>query len=409
MSACRADFHVPAGPASLASAGQQVDGRSPMESCLHASRGMAPVRRATHVEQAVAAKLICPEIRNIPAAARRKGRALPLLLVVVVAPQAAFAQAQAGGGGDAAAARILFYDARQLMERGRFNEACPKLEESLRLDAGMGTRFNLADCNEHIGKLATAWAGFLEVAAESRATNQAERATLARKRAALLEPRLPKLVVEVTASGPALQVQRDGVLIGTAVFGTAIPVDAGTHRVVATAPGKQWETVVQTVESATAWVSIPRDLPARVGPVTVAATARDDGSTANAARTSIPRVIEHPGGTQRAVGWVVAGLGVIGLGVGAGFGLSSISKRDDSRDHCVVDRCDARGVGLRDDAIESGNIATVATIAGGAAVVGGVVLVLIAPKGTREQAGELRALPTVGQRDGGFTLQGKFP
>ncbi len=342
-----------------------------------------------------------------------KRRVLPIALALLV-PTAAFADppSPAKGGGDPAAAEVLFDDARQLMEKGKYNEACPKLEESMRLDTGVGTQFNLADCNEHIGKLASAWAGFLEVAAESKSTNQPEREKLARKRAAALEPRLPKLVVDVPAPVSGLEVKRDGILVGAAAFGTAIPIDAGAHRIVATAPGKQWETVVQAVESKTARIAVPRDLPARPGALAAATPIApiDGGITMTSAdtMTSIPPVIEHPGSTQRTLGWVVAGVGVLGLGVGAGFGLSSIGKRDDSRDHCVVDQCDADGVRMRDDAIRSGNIATIATIAGGAALVGGIVLVLTAPKGSRERTGRLQAIPTAAQNGGGFLLQGNF-
>ncbi len=342
-----------------------------------------------------------------------KRRVLPMALALL-SPTAAFADppSAARGGGDPAAAEVLFYDARQLMEKGKYNEACPKLEESMRLDTGVGTQFNLADCNEHIGKLASAWAGFLEVAAQSKSTNQPEREKLARKRAAALEPRLPKLVVDVPAPTPGLEVKRDGIVVGAAAFGTSIPIDAGTHRVVATAPGKQWETVVQAVEGKTARIAVPRDLPALPGALAAAAPiAPIDGGitmTSAEAMTAVPPVIEHPGSTQRTLGWIVAGVGVAGLGVGAGFGLSSIGKRDDSRDHCVVDQCDADGVRMRDDAIRSGNIATIATIAGGAAMVGGIVLVLTAPKGSRERNGKLRAIPTAAQNGGGFLLQGSF-
>jgi hypothetical protein len=339
------------------------------------------------------------------------------ILALVALPQLALAADPPKG--DPAAAQVLFYEARTLMQQNRFAEACPKLEESMRLDAGLGTQFNLADCNEHVGKLASAWAGFLEVAGGSKAANQADREKLARKRAQALEPRLPKLVVDVVGAPAGLDVKRDGIAVGSASWGTPIPVDPGSHKISATATGKgTWETTIATAEGKVAHVAIPHDLP----PAPIAAGApgaligpQPDGpvtvATATSAATDFPApVVEQNGSAQRTIGWVVAGVGVVGVGLGAGFGLSSIGKRNEARSHCVVDQCDADGVGLRDDAIRSGNIATIATIAGGAAVAGGLILVLTAPKTTesREHAGKLRAVPSVGLNGGGFTLQGNF-
>jgi len=317
------------------------------------------------------------------------------------------------GGSDPAAAQGLFYEARTLMGQNKFAEACPKLEESLRLDSGVGTAFNLADCNEHLGKITAAWAGFLDVAATSKNTNQPDREKLARKRAAALEPRLPKLVVEVSGAPPGLEVKRDGIVIGAAAWGTPIPVDPGSHKITATAPGKQtWETTVTSAESKTTKVVIPRDLPA--APVVAGAPVAPGAEAAPpanpVAQNFPPPVVESAGSTQRTIGWIVTGVGAVGIGLGAGFGLSSMSKRDESRTHCVVDACDAEGVSLRDDALSRGNIATIATIAGGAAVVGGLILVLTAPKGTEksERAGKIRAVPSASVGGGGFMLQGAF-
>jgi hypothetical protein len=353
---------------------------------------------------------------------RRAISALPLFAWLPIALAAAPALAadppksvpSAPSASDPAAAQSLFYDARKLMEQNKFAEACPKLEESLRLDPGLGTQFNLADCNEHLGKITTAWAGFLEVAAESKSSNQPDRERLARKRAAALEPRLPKLVVEVpgAAALPGLEVRRDGVAVGAAAWGTAIPVDPGAHRIVVTAPGKQaWNTSVTASEANTARVTVPRDLPA--APIAAAGPPAPNGAPPQPFdNTSFPQPIdESRGGTQRAVGWIVTGLGAVGASVGGGFGLSSLSKRNDSRSHCVADQCDSTGVGLRDDAMKAGNIATIATIAGGAAVAGGLILVLTAPKGTQSReraAGTIRAVPNVALGGGGFTLQGDF-
>src|SRR5690606_28101935 len=127
-----------------------------------------------------------------------------------------------------------------LMESGRSAEACPRFEESDRLEPGLGTRFHLAACYEAVGKSASAHALFLEVAAEAKQRDQEEREGVARQRAEALERRLSRLTIEVPfASSPELRVERDGLPIGTAQWGLAVPVDPGRHRVSASAPGRE--------------------------------------------------------------------------------------------------------------------------------------------------------------------------
>ena len=152
---------------------------------------------------------------------------------------------------DPAAARALFFEGRELLKAGRPGEACPKLEESLKLDYGIGTQYNLADCWEQIGRTASAWVAFLDVAAAARAAGQAEREQVARERAARLEPRLSRLKVEVQAAGPELEVTRDGLPLGRASWGSAMPVDPGVHVIAAREPDKKaWSERVQVREGA---------------------------------------------------------------------------------------------------------------------------------------------------------------
>jgi len=331
---------------------------------------------------------------------------------------ASTAGAEPTKSGDPAAAQALFYEARALMKDGKYAIACPKLEESLRLDYGIGTEFNLADCNEKIGKLSTAWSGFLSVAAAAKAHNQTQREKVARDRAKALEPRLPKLAIDVPSPAPpGLEVKRDGVVIGSASWGTPAPVDPGSHRITASAPGKlPWEGAVSAVEGKVVRISVPRELPNAASaelPTPAPVTQRDEAQRQDQV-TSFPEpIVEQRGSTQRTIGWIVGGLGIASLGVGAGFGIDSLQKRDRSNDHCVGDLCDAQGVALRDKAIQSGDISTIATVGGGAALLGGLVLVLTAPKGpSRKEAPpttSFRAVPQVATNGGGISFQGVLP
>jgi len=350
-----------------------------------------------------------------------KRRAVSVLVLLLAVP--GLAQAEPHGNEPAAAARSLFYGARALMQQGRYAEACPKFEESMRLDAGIGTQFNLADCNEHIGKTATAWAGFMDVATAAKASHQAERESVARKRAQALEARLPKLVIEASGAPAGTEVARDGVAVAPSSYGTEVPIDPGRHRVTATAPGRQsWETSLRAVEGTVARVTVPRDLPAiATSEVTVIApqpiasgavtTVTSAPSPASMPETSFPpMVVESSFSTRQVAGWVLMGVGAAGAGLGVGFGLTSIGDRNESRSHCSGDLCDAEGVRLRDDAIRHGNIATISVIGGAAAIAGGLILVLTAPRGveTPERAGRLRAVPNVAREGGGLLLEGAF-
>ncbi|MEO8798827.1 MAG: hypothetical protein ABI551_13145, partial [Polyangiaceae bacterium] len=161
---------------------------------------------------------------------------------------------------DTAAAQALFSDARKLMAKGDFTSACPKLEESQRLDPGMGTLFNLGDCYEHVGKTATAWAAFDEVAAAARAAGQSTREQDARTRAAKLLAVMPHLTVDASAvrGYTGLEIKRDGVVIGPPQWGSAIPIDPGDHTLAASAEGKQpWSGKVTVLPKQNQRAKIP--------------------------------------------------------------------------------------------------------------------------------------------------------
>src|SRR5262245_45677325 len=97
---------------------------------------------------------------------------------------------------DAAAAEALFREGRAAADAGNHEKACKKFAESNRLDPAPGTVFNLADCEEKLGHVATAWTLFREVTQKLPSSDERHRIAMAR--ATALEPRLPKLSIRVT-------------------------------------------------------------------------------------------------------------------------------------------------------------------------------------------------------------------
>lgn len=328
----------------------------------------------------------------------RLGALSLIFAVTAAAPRSArgaeaAATEAAPSSAQAAAAEKLFYEGRQLMDQKKYAEACPKLEQSLKLDDGIGTRFNLANCNEQRGLLASAYNGFTEVAAQAKAVGQTEREQIARKRASALESKVPKLVIDVDpVHDPSLEIRRDDVAVPAASWGAPQPVDAGSHTVRAAANGRTpWETTVTLEVGKTTHVAVPREMTAAIAivpPAPAPSTGAAPLTPLDEPTTTPPLpledfpapVVEGRGKTQRTIGYVIGGAGLVSLGVGGVFGLRSLGKKNDSNDHCSGNDCDADGVSLRRDAIDAGNVATATSIAGATALVTGLVLVLTAPK-----------------------------
>ena len=152
----------------------------------------------------------------------------------------------AQSSSDKATAEALFANGRRLMASGDYAAACPKFAASQKLDPGVGTLLNLADCYEKKGQTASAWGEFLEAASAARAIGSKEREQAARDRAQSLEKRLSRLTVTIApGNAPNLRVARDGEAVDPAALGTPLPIDPGKHLIEVTAPGrKPWSQSV---------------------------------------------------------------------------------------------------------------------------------------------------------------------
>jgi tetratricopeptide (TPR) repeat protein len=156
-----------------------------------------------------------------------------------------------------AAADALFDEGKRLMSEGEIDAACVKFAASRTFSPRLGVILNLASCYEAAGQTASAWTEFRSALALASKTGDA-RAELASERVALLEKRLPRLLLKVAAGVDAkgMAITRDGAPVVEALLGTAFPVDPGEHVIVVTAAGKGRTVKVVAVEGKTVTVEL---------------------------------------------------------------------------------------------------------------------------------------------------------
>lgn len=296
----------------------------------------------------------------------------------------------------AAVAQALFDEAIKLIEAGRWKEACPKLEASNEASWAPGTTINLADCYEHIGRTASAWAKFLESEPHfRRRTPPDPRADVAKQRAEALAPKLSRLTVEVPAEAKieGMVIKRDGDTVSEGQWGSGVPVDPGRHVVEVSAPGKEaWKWEAEVADGgATVAVKVPVLKDAVVAPV----PSVDAGMP-------LPRKV--------AIGLGAAG--VAGLVVGGIFGGLAADKVGASNATCPVGadgvrQCDHAGALLRNDANTMANVSNVGFIAGAALVAAGVVVWIVGPSSEKAGGGKVAVSVSVAPGPtGGFAQVG---
>ncbi|MEY4580211.1 MAG: hypothetical protein RL701_4914 [Pseudomonadota bacterium] len=303
-----------------------------------------------------------------------------VLFVVLCSPRLQAQTATRLTTTDKATADALFDTARHLMVDGEYAQACAKFEASQALDPSAGTLLNLADCYEKAGRTASAWARFRETASAARKTGSLDRERIARDRMRNLEGRLSYLTINAW-KGQTLAISRDGVQVDPAVVGTAIPVDPGTHEIVASAPGKRsFHTQVEVGDNADRLsVTVPI-LNDETPPSEARFTSANEPNSQSASANLEERAGAANGGAQRAVALVTAAVGVAGIATGTVFGLKAASTWSDAKAHCnPYPYCADSGASLSREAQQSGTISTLGFVAGGVGLATFALLWLTAP------------------------------
>ncbi len=281
-------------------------------------------------------------------------------------------------------AQTLFDEGKKLMDAEKYEQGCPKLAESYKLQAFTGTLLNLATCYERWGKTATAWAQFRDALAASRREGNDKRAEYARAHIAALEPKISHLTVSVKAGvdASAFSISIDGVSLGTAILGADLPIDPGKHVISVTQQGKKpWETDVEIgKENDRKAVEIPPlvDLPA----------------PPKEQPKPLPRGPEAPA-PNRTAGWVVGTIGVALIGSSLFTGIEASSKWNTRNDLCPNDLCRPGGLDA-DKSARRWALATDVLLATGVIATGVGAYLLLKPGSSSSSATSGSAAPPTG-------------
>jgi hypothetical protein len=227
-----------------------------------------------------------------------------------------------------------------------------------------------------------------------------------------VERALPTVVISAKNDAGAflvdVKVSVDGAPFASKLDGQSLPVNPGLHtfhfegasgtsadRPIVVREGEKTQSVAVVLAAASVTPAAP---PGGRAP-DLASAPSDSGGGASS---------ESGGGTMwggwKTAGWIVGGAGLVGIGVGAAFGVIAIEDKRNA--HCDANNvCDA---GTASGIKSAANVSNVGWIAGGVLLAGGAALVLFAPRASHDAAAGLRVAPWIAASGGGMVAGGAW-
>lgn len=339
--------------------------------------------------------------------ARGSGRAWLLALALSGAATAAASTAAAQSANEAAA-QVRFQRGRELFVANDFNGALTEFRAANQLVGSPNTRLYIARCLRGLGRLGEAYIEFQRAGAEAadRAVNEPRYAAsrdAARQEMDVIRPQIGNLTIHAPHAPEGLEVRVAGAVIPTAMMDVAMPTTPGSVEITATAPGRlpfRQEATVRA--SATTELSVEMRVDPNYVPPSSGNTNNSNSNTntnnqngGDERPPTPPRLVRvTEGGGARIGGFVVAAVGLGGLGAFIGFGTMA-----NSRFTSLQSVCGTSGP-CPDTAAHRANIdegemfqtaANIGLIAGGVALVAGTVMIIVGgPKERFVPESELR-------------------
>lgn len=296
-------------------------------------------------------------------------------------------------------ARRHFEAGVQNFEDQRFADAAVEFERSFELKPAWQVLYNLGSVYAALGRPVEA------VDALTRYEQQAGAALTAERRGevqAELERQRAKIAtLQVHVNAPGAEVRIDSKLVGHSPLSGPIQLASGPHLIDVALDGrrpehreltltaKQWHTVQIALVPL---LATPREPPKAPPQPTSTPTSNSGGGSS--------------GTVQRVIGYSIFGAGLVGAGVGIGLVAMGQSKHLDAVEAANGDDR-PRAEQLESEANRQKTLGLATIGIGGAAILGGLVLLVTAPSNPPPRVA-IRFSPIASASFGGLTVEGQF-
>src|SRR5450432_1929873 len=320
----------------------------------------------------------------------RSSFALCLASALCGAPRSV--QAQAAADGDVIKrAREQFSQALSLQTGGDWAGALALLKEVAAVKPTPQVRFNIAICEERLGRLVAALGDYELAASDAQAEKSDQVGQEVESRLEALKARVPRVVVQRSDGADSATISLDGVSLGDSVLNVPLPADPGPHVIEAKALGfRPFKQSFRVAEQQTATILV------KLEPEPTAAV------------PNVPPTARAESHSMRTIGFVVGGVGIASLiGSGAMFYLrhTTITGLDKQ---CGADRQTCPD--SERSTVDRGKLYTTlgdVTLAVGAVGLGVGATLVIAGGHSSEQA-SVSIAPGAAYANAGATLLGRF-
>ncbi len=264
----------------------------------------------TKNDRPLSSQLVRPSA-SLRVGARRAALGLGLVSLSLFAGRGAEAQTKE----ELAQARALFQEAVALSAANNCAAALTKYRAVAKVKLTAQVSFNIAECEERLGKLVSALGNYRVAASQAGADPKAKDvASRVAPRIEELEARIPKLSVKRGKGADTAVIELDGSELGAGKLSSEIPVDPGAHVIVAKMHDKEYlHETIRLAEKETKTFEVKLNLAPVVVTTDVIPTATVEPPPPPPPKKSrLPGIITIAGGGVL----VVTGVALLGVGMG---------------------------------------------------------------------------------------------